>query len=191
MGITISHRVRKDICEAARVNSRRFLMERSATVAVAGERINNTKSMNTPSTLSLAYRKQLADLLKKYGALREKANTVYQSKYSEVEQSLLNDYVEEKLGTQLMSEIAEMQVELDSLKASLSTIGLELEGKILTIGWSSPVSLSQRFREQIERQIGKRSDIEARFENAHLAMMTVPALEDAKKILDSVSDLCK
>lgn len=27
MGITISHRVRTDICEAARINSRRFLME--------------------------------------------------------------------------------------------------------------------------------------------------------------------
>ena len=191
MGITISHRVRTDICEAARFNSRRFLMERSATVAEAGERINNTKSMNTPSTLSLAYRKQLADLLKKYGALREKANTVYQSKYGEVEQSLLNDYAEEKLGAQLMSEIAAVQVELDSLKESLSTIGLELEGKTLTIAWSSPGSLSQRFQEQIERQIGKRGDIEARFENAYLAMMTVPALEDAKKILDSVSDLCK
>ena len=147
--------------------------------------------MNTPSTLSLAYRKQLADLLKKYGTLREKANTVYQSKYCEVEQSLLNDYAEEKLGAQLMSEIAAMQVEVDSLKESLSTIGLELEGKTLTIAWSSPGSLSQRFQEQIERQIGKRGDIEARFENAYLAMMTVPALEDAKKILDSVSDLCK
>ncbi len=191
MGITISHRVRTEICEVARFNSRRFLMERRATVAEAGERINNTKSMNTPSTLSLAYRKQLADLLKKYGTLREKANTVYQSKYSEVEQSLLNDYAEEKLGAQLMSEIAAMQVEVDSLKESLSTIGLELEGKTLTIAWSSPGSLSQRFQEQIERQIGKRSDIEARFENAYLAMMTVPALEDAKKILDSVSDLCK
>jgi hypothetical protein len=40
MGITISHRLRTDICEAARFNSRRFLMERNATVAKAGKRHN-------------------------------------------------------------------------------------------------------------------------------------------------------
>jgi len=38
MGITISHRVRTDIREAARFNLRRFLMEQDATVAKAGRR---------------------------------------------------------------------------------------------------------------------------------------------------------
>ena len=47
MGITISHRVRTDICEAARFNSRRFLMERNATVAKAGRRQTlTTTTMN-------------------------------------------------------------------------------------------------------------------------------------------------
>jgi hypothetical protein len=38
MGITISHRVRRDIREAARKNARRFLMKQDATVAKAGRR---------------------------------------------------------------------------------------------------------------------------------------------------------
>jgi hypothetical protein len=47
MGITISHRVRTDIREAARTISRRFLMERDATVANAGGRQTlTTTTMN-------------------------------------------------------------------------------------------------------------------------------------------------
>jgi hypothetical protein len=47
MGITISHRVRKDVCEAARFNSRRFLMGRDAIVANAGGRQTlTTTTMN-------------------------------------------------------------------------------------------------------------------------------------------------
>ena len=47
MGITISHRVRKDVCEAARFNSRRFLMERNAAVAEAGRSTNQITQWNT------------------------------------------------------------------------------------------------------------------------------------------------
>jgi len=47
MGITISHRVRRDICEAARINSRRFLMDQGATIAKAGRRHTfTTTNMN-------------------------------------------------------------------------------------------------------------------------------------------------
>jgi hypothetical protein len=190
MGITISHRERRDICEAARFNSRRFLMDRNDTVANAGKSPIKTKTMNTTSTISLAYRKQLADLLKKYGPLREQADALYQTKYQKAEQSLLKDYFEEKKGKQAMSKITAIQAELDLLKEGLSTIGIELDGDSLSIGWGAPDSLKRRIREQIEQQIGKRSDIEARFESARLAVMTVPTLEDAQKILESVSELC-
>jgi len=47
MGITISHRVRRDNREAARTNSRRFLMERDAIVAEAGKRHNQFTQWNT------------------------------------------------------------------------------------------------------------------------------------------------
>ncbi len=47
MGITICHRVRRDICEAARINSRRFLMDQGATIAKAGRRQTfTTTNMN-------------------------------------------------------------------------------------------------------------------------------------------------
>ena len=56
MGITISHRVRTDICEAARFYSRRFLMERDATVANAGRR----KTLTT-TTMNYELREKLLE----------------------------------------------------------------------------------------------------------------------------------
>ena len=53
MGITISHRVRTDNREAARTNSRRFLLQRYATVAEAGKRSNNNKYMTNSSPKKL------------------------------------------------------------------------------------------------------------------------------------------
>lgn len=66
MGITISHRVRTDNCEAARVNSRRFLMEQDATVAKAGKRQTyKTTNMNKDSRpLTQEQRKEFIQLLK-------------------------------------------------------------------------------------------------------------------------------
>ena len=165
-------------------------IKRDATVAEAGKRSINNQTMNTTSTLSLTYRKQLADLLKKYGPLHDKAEASYQSKYRDVEQSVLSDYVEEKMGSQLVSEIAAAQAELDSFKESLSTIGVEINDGSLEIGWTAPDSLKKRIRDLVERQIGRKSDLEARFESARFAVLTVPTLEDAKKVLDSVSELC-
>jgi hypothetical protein len=57
MGITISHRVRRDIREAARTYSRRFLTGRDATVAEAGERqtskLKSMKNNASPKKLEI------------------------------------------------------------------------------------------------------------------------------------------
>jgi len=175
--------------EVASESLRRFLIVGRITVAKAGKRTTlTTITMNNTSTFSSANRKQLADLLKKYGTMRDRAYDNYHSKYQDIQQSVLSDYAEEQKGVQLVSEIAAAQEELDSLKESLSGIGLELDGKALSISWSAPKSLNERIEQQIERSIGKKSDIDTRFDKAQVAILTASTLEDAQQIMKSVSD---
>ena len=177
------------LIEAASESPCRFLVVSRITVAKAGKRTTlTTITMNNASTFSSANRKQLADLLKKYGTMRDRAYDNYHSKYQDIQQSVLGDYVEEQKGVQLVSEIAAAQEELDSLKESLSGIGLELDGKVLSISWSAPKSLNERIEQQIERSIGKKSDIDERFDRAQVAILTASTLEDAQQIMKSVSD---
>jgi hypothetical protein len=176
---TIGHRARTDI--------------RGISVAEAGRDLTKliTKSMKTDPNLSLANRKELADLLKEYEPLHETAKVLYRAKRQELERSILNEYLKEKKGIQLLSEIAATAEKMDALEDELNALGLELDGGVLSICWGAPDSLKDRIAQKIERLIGTENDIDARFESARLALMIVPTLEDAKKIIDSVSEPTK
>jgi hypothetical protein len=143
------------------------------------------------SNLTLANRKQIADLLKQYGSLHEQAVDKYRSKYRELEQSALHEFAEGKLGAQFVSELAAAIEEVGGFEDSLASIGLERDDTTLSIGWNAPGTLKASINSKIERNIGSRRDIDARFDSARIAMMTVPTLEDAKKIIDSLSELAK
>jgi hypothetical protein len=183
--------VRTDNCEAARKLAP-FCDGGKITVAETREKpkqINHNTTMDKASAFSLANRKQLADLLNPYNSLRQNAHERYRAKYREVEQLLLHDYLEEKVGSQLLAEIIDAQQELDVQKEKISALGLDLDGEGLSINYGLPASAKEAIEQQVERRIGKRRDIDARFDSVQLAMMTIATLEDAEKLLKSVSEL--
>ena len=133
-GITISHRVRTDIHEAARRPFAPFCDESIITVAEAGERPNlNTKTMNN-SQFSLANRKQLADMLDdRYDGLRSKAKRKFQQKCQTLRQSLIKEYAEKKGATKLAVLIEAAESKLKEQKAELSQLGFQLHGGALDL----------------------------------------------------------
>ena len=179
MMLTISHRSRTDI--------------RDIIVTEAGVDLTNliTQNMTTDSNLSLANRKQLADLLKKYEPLHEKAREKYRARRGELQQSLLHQYLVDVEGSQFVAELAAAEKSIDTIEERLNLLGLELDGGELSLSWGAQQSLKDRINKSLTRAIGDENDIDARFDSARLALMTVPTLEDAKKIIDSVSELTK
>jgi hypothetical protein len=187
-GITISHRVRRDIHEAARIHSRRFVT-RAITVAEAGERPNNTKTMNT-SQFSLANRKQLADLLAdRYDGLRSKAKHKLSQKSQELRQSLIKEFAEKKGATKLASQIEVADAKVEELKAELSALGFEFYNGDLSLHDQRNNLLDKTIDARIDKELGTADDIDARFDSAQIAMMTVASLEDAQKLLKVVSEI--
>ena len=187
-GITISHRVRRDILEAARIHSRRFVT-RAITVAKTGERPNNTKTMNT-SQFSLANRKQLADVLSdKYDSLRSKAKSKLREKHQALFNKLLNESAEKKGALKFVEQITVAREKISGLEDELRKLGFqENHGDLYTTG-DAGNALRKSIEARVDKELGTSDDIDARFDSVQIAMMTVASLEDADKLLKSVSTI--
>jgi hypothetical protein len=177
MMLTISHRVRTDI--------------RDIIVAEAGEKGNKTiKEMNTNSNLSLANRKQLADMLgNQYDGMRYRAIQKFREQREELEKKLIKEYAEQKGATKLVSQIEITERKLKDLRDELSHLDFSLDSD-LDLRVVSHTSLDRTIDSRIEKELGTADAIDARFRSAQIAMMTIASLEDAEKILNSVSALC-
>jgi hypothetical protein len=173
--------------EAARV-SRRFLMS-ELHAARAGERCcQKTTTMQNVSNLSSTSRKELADLLgHKEGSLRNRATSRFREQRQDFYDALLNEYAEKKGALKLANQIASAQDQINEWKAELSTVGFSLgyDGELELRDSCGP--LEHLIQDRIKKEPGTQNDIEARFDSVQLALMTVATLEDAEKLLKSVS----
>ena len=144
-----------------------------------------TKNMNT-SNLSLASRKSLADMLSdRYDGIRYKAKRKWGEKADLLRNSVLEEFAEKKGATTVLRQIEAGSKKLQDLKLELQQLGFELHGdRLRTCG--SFNALDKLVEQRVEKEIGSCADIDARFESAQIAMMTVPTLEDARKLFESV-----
>jgi hypothetical protein len=164
----------------------------SIIVAKAGERQHqNNKTMKTDSNLSLANRKQLADMLgNQYDGLRYKAMQKFRNQRENLETALIKEYAEKKGAAKLAGQIEIAHTKIKELEAELSALDFVIDDDDFTLSVVSSRPLDKIISDRIEKELGTDDGIEARFTSAQIEMMTVASLEDAEKILNSVSALC-
>lgn len=147
--------------------------------------------MKTDSNLSLANRKQLADMLgNQYDGLRYKAMQKFRNQRENLETALIKEYAEKKGAAKLAGQIEIAHTKIKELEAELSALDFVIDDDDFTLSVVSSRPLDKIISDRIEKELGTDDGIEARFTSAQIEMMTVASLEDAEKILNSVSALC-
>ena len=175
MMLTISHRVRTDI--------------RDIIVAEAGERQNNNQNMNT-NPFSLANRKQLADMLAdKYDSLRGKAKSKLREKRQALCGTFLNESAEKKGALKFVEQIKVARQRVADLTDELRKLGFEERYGSLSTTGDVGTALCKNIEARVDKELGTSDDIDARFDSTQIAMMTVASLEDAEKLLKSVTSI--
>lgn len=148
-----------------------------------------TKSMNN-SNLSLANRKQLADMLNdRYDGIRYRAKQQWKEKARELRHALIEEYAEKKGASAVVRQIEAANKKLQELSLELKQLGFEVDRGSLGLFDERSNPLDDIIDKRVEKDLGSLADIDARFESAQLAMMTVPTLEDARKLLESVANV--
>lgn len=147
--------------------------------------------MKTDSNFSLANRKQLADMLDdRYDGLRYKAKQRFRNKVDGLREALILEYAEKKGAAKLASQIDIARGKILELSVDINHLGFDYDSDgDLTLNGGSSNPLDKIIDGRIEKEIGTCDAIEARFESAQIAMMTVASLEDAEKLLKSVSEI--
>jgi len=159
-------------------------------VAEAGDEHKLTTTQMTNSQFSLANRKQLADLLAdKYDGLRYKARQRFNRKAEALRISIISELAEKKGALGVVRKIEVAQKSIEDLSAELSDLGFELSYGDLRLRDRGSNPLNKAIATRVEKEIGTPEAIDARFDSAQIAMMTVASLEDAEKLLKSVSEI--
>ena len=146
--------------------------------------------MKTDSNFSLANRKQLADMLSNgYGSLRDRTKDRFHDKRRALYNSFLKELAEKKGASKLIGQIEAAESKITELQADLQLLGFEFDDGDLTLRGGDHNPLDKTLDDRVEKEIGSVRAIDARFDSAQIAMMTVATLEDAEKLLKSVSSI--
>jgi hypothetical protein len=147
--------------------------------------------MSNTSPFSLANRKQFADMLAdRPNSLRQRARERFNAKRHELYESLLREYADKKGAPTIMRQIVSAKEEIELLKSGLNRLGFDLDYEDdLRLHGGSSNPIDKLIDKRIEKELGVYADIDARFDSVAMAMMTVATLEDAQKLLKSVSDV--
>jgi hypothetical protein len=177
--------------EAASQRLRRHVMSVRIIANGAGKRQQIiTKSMNQTSNLSLANRKQLTDLLAdKYEGLRYKAKQRYNQQAEILRRQFINEYAKKEEAGTLLKDITTLQAQLDSKQALLRVKGLEVRAGAFQLHSDAPDSVDELLDKQVEEKIGTRGDIDTRFDDAQVRMMTIGTLEEARKLIETLMNV--
>jgi len=124
-----------------------------------------------------------------YEGLRYKARQKFRQKVQALNKSFIVEYAGKKGATKLISQIDTALSKIEELKAELTGLGFDFDDGDLTLRGGSANPLDKIIDDRIEKEIGTEDAIEARFDSAQIAMMTVASLEDADKLLKSVSEI--
>ncbi len=163
-------------------------------VAEAGERPNQNKTMNT-NQFSLANRKQRADVVgnSDYNGLRSRLKRTLTEKRDALRESLIKDHAQKKGAFKALALINAAKAKIKEQEHDLALLGFSFydgdEDDVRIAGGDAGRTLRKVIDEQVAKELGTLDDLEARFDSVQVAMMTVATLEDADKLLKSVSTL--
>lgn len=148
--------------------------------------------MNNNSQFSLANRKHLADLLANsdYNSLRSRAHSKLRDRRNELFTKLVKEYAEKKGAMKVVGQITVLKERLKEQENALLTLGFDLDrDDDIDLAGNAGNSIRKQIDERVDKELGTPADLSARFDSVQLAMMTVATLEDAEKLLKSVSEL--
>jgi len=158
-------------------------------VAEAGERTKKiNKTMNT-NQFSLANRKHLADMLgNQYDGMRWKAVRKFREQREKLQNALVKEYAGKSGVMKLVSQLEAAEKKCQDLSKDISKLHFShnSDGSLQVV---CHTPLDKTIDARIEKEIGSVAEVEARFDSAQIAMMTVASLEDADKLLKSVSTI--
>lgn len=188
MGITVATAWRSGKCEAARTNVRRSRAGKCATAAAAGERQRTiNKTMKTETNLSLANRKQLADMLSsKDGSLRKRALQSHSDKQDLLKVQAIEEYARKEGIAEMLAEITDLEARLETQRALVNSKGLRVEDGRFDTYYGTPTSVANIIAAQIDAKIGSRADIERLFDDAQVKLMTIGTLDEARALIESL-----
>jgi hypothetical protein len=148
------------------------------------------KNMNT-SQFSLANRKHLADLLAdKSDSLRSRVKDKLHDKRRDRRNSLIKEYAQQKGAFKVLAVIKTAKERLHELTDELTQLGFEFDDDDdVSLNGDAGQTLAEVIEKVVDKEFGTVDDVDARFDSAQIAMMTVASLEDAEKILKSVSSI--
>jgi len=126
----------------------------------------------------------------RYEGLRYKAKQRFRHKGDDLREALILEYAEKKGAAKLVSQIDIAREKIRQLSVDINQLGFDYDSDgDLTLCGGSSNPLDQIIDQRIEKELGTCDAIDARFESAQLAMLTVPTLDDAEKLLKSVSEI--
>jgi hypothetical protein len=137
--------------------------------------MNNTQ-------ISLAERKHFASLLADSLRTKEKRHFFDNSRI--LRDAFIAELVEEKGAAKIGEQIKATELKLQELNDQLSNLGFEFNRDEVRLASYSP--LEKIVDDRIKKEIGTSEDVDARFDSAQLAMLTVATMADAEKLLRSV-----
>lgn len=150
--------------------------------------------MNT-NQFSLANRKQLADVVgnSDYNGLRSRVKRTLSEKRDELRDSLVKEYAQKKGAYKAFALIMAAKKKLEEQEKELSKLGFVFydddEEDVRIAGGDAGRALRKLIDDQVDKEVGTLGDLEARFDSVQVAMMTVVTLEEADKLLKSVSSI--
>jgi len=131
-------------------------------------------------------RKALADLLKPTGDIRQQANTRYTDQYDALEASSIEKIARKKKLYEVAVKVKKAQDQIKQWEQTIKATGLHLNSDgSFEFDWGSD-PLKDEIKGYIEKEIGTRSDIEKRLASALLKIWTVPTLNEAAKVVESL-----
>lgn len=145
--------------------------------------------MNNNQQFSLANRKNFIDLLAdKPNSLRQRAKDRFRTKRHKLYDSYFHESAEKKGALKIADQITVTTRKLHELNAELKQLGFRFDyDDHLVIDDEDANPIEKLIDQRIEKEIGVSEDIDARFDSASTAIMTVDTLEEAQKLLKSVS----
>lgn len=142
-----------------------------------------TKSAN----LSLANRKQLADMLGSgTNSLRQRAKSAYANRHRIVRQHCIDEYAKEQKVGPLLAEIEEIKAKLDARETVLAAKGLEIDDGKFDTNYRTPDSVKEFIENGVHAKIGTEGDIDKRFDEAQVKLMTIGTLDEARELIESL-----
>lgn len=144
--------------------------------------------------MTVANRKQLTDFVGNgdYNSLRSRTKNKLNEKRDALRESLVVKFAKEKGAFQALAHIKGARKKLKEQEDALTDLGFlfydDDDNDVRLVG-DAGQSLRNLIDAEVDKELGTVNDLIARFDDVQLAMMTVASLEEADKLLKSVSSI--